>query len=93
MTLEIKYTATMRRSLRRMNRQGKDFSRLEAVLLLLAEGQQLPPRNRDHALTGDKKLLRECHIEPDWLLVYQIRQSELILLAVDTGSHADLLGL
>jgi len=91
--LEIKFTASMKLDVKRLKKQGKDMSKLRAVLLLLADGKPLPAKNRDHALTGSKKSLRECHIEPDWLLVYQIRQSELILLAVDTGSHADLFGL
>jgi len=91
--LEIKFTASMKRDVRRLAKQGKDMSKLRTVLLLLADGQPLPPKNRDHVLTGDRASLRECHIEPDWLLVYQIRKSELILLAVDTGSHADLFGI
>ena len=91
--LEIKFTASMKRGMKRLSKQGKDMSKLRAVLLLLADGKRLPQKNRDHALTGDKASLRECHVEPDWLLVYQIVQSELILLAVDTGSHADLFGL
>ena len=88
--LEIKFTASMNRDMKRLQRQGKDIEKLRAVLLLLAAGQPLPPHNRDHALTGSKKACRECHVEPDWLLVYQIRQAELVLLAVATGSHADL---
>jgi len=93
MLLEIKFTASMKRDVKRLAKQGKDLAKLRAVLLLLADGHPLPRKNRDHALSGDKALLRECHIEPDWLLVYQIRQSELVLLAVNTGSHADLFGL
>jgi len=91
--LEVKFTATMRRSMKRLQKQGKDLSKLQSILLLLADGQSLPSKYGDHALTGNKRLLRECHIAPDWLLIYQIRQSELILLAVDTGSHADLFGM
>lgn len=91
--LEIKFTASMKRGIKRLEKQGKDMSKLRAVLLLLAAGKLLPPQNKDHLLAGNKKSFRECHVEPDWLLMYQIRQSELILLAVDTGSHADLFGL
>jgi mRNA interferase YafQ len=61
------------------------------VLYLLAALSDMPPQLRDHQLTGNLKDFRECHIEPDWLLMYQIKENELILLAVGTGSHADLL--
>ena len=91
--LEIKFTASMKRSMKRMQKQGKDFSKLHVVLELLAASKSLPTKYRDHALTGNKRLYRECHIEPDWLLVYQVRQTELILLCVDTGSHAELFGM
>jgi len=91
--LEIKFTASMKRDMKRLRKQGKDMDKLRTVLLLLAAGQPLPPKNRDHALTGSRKACRECHVEPDWLLVYRIRQNELVLLAVATGSHADLFGM
>ena len=91
--LEIKYTATMKRDLKRIVKQGKDVSKLQMVLELLAAGQTLERKYQDHQLSGNKKSYRECHIESDWLLVYQIQQYELILLAAATGSHADLLGI
>ena len=59
----------------------------------LAADVALPARNRDHALTGDWKGCRECHIEPDWLLVYRIEENDLILLLMRTGTHADVLGM
>ena len=61
------------------------------VLSVLADGNALPEKNRDHQLTGNMKDFRECHIEPDWLLLYQIHEDELILTATATGSHSDLL--
>lgn len=91
--LDIKYTASMKRDMKRLKKQGKDFEELQAILDLLADEQPLPPKYRDHALTGKYKGNRECHLAPDWLFVYQIKQSELILLAIATGSHAELLGL
>ena len=91
--LEIKFTASMKRDLKRLRKQGKDMEKLRAILLQLAAGQSLPPNHRDHPLAGDKKACRECHVEPDWLLVYQIQQAELVLLAIATGSHADLFGM
>ena len=52
--------------------------------------EPLPPKNRDHALVGNYIGCRECHIEPDWLLVYEVRQEELVLILIRTGTHADL---
>lgn len=73
-----------------MKKRGKDMSKLENVLDLLAEGKQLSAKFRDHALTGNLAGLRECHIEPDWLLIYKIEKIELVLYATATGTHSDL---
>lgn len=70
---------------------GKDMSQLIHVLSLLAKGNPLPAQYKDHPLTGNLQDFRECHIEPDWLLMYQIKDT-LILSATATGSHADLFG-
>ena len=75
-----------------MRRRGKDISKLETVLEILLSGSELPDKYKDHQLTGSLKDFRECHIEPDWLLMYQIFKGELILSATATGSHADLFG-
>jgi mRNA interferase YafQ len=69
-------------------KRGKDMSKLRTLVLLLAESAPLPPRYRDHALTGDWKHFRDCHIEPDWLLIYKIDGNDLYLTR--TGTHADL---
>ena len=61
-----------RRDLRRMKRRGKDLEKLKSVVRLLVEEQPLPERNRDHNLVGDWSGYRDCHIEPDWLLIYKI---------------------
>lgn len=87
---EIQYTIGMKRDVKRMKKRGKDLSKLTAVLNLLASGKPLPPQCRDHALVADFNGFRECHIEPDWLLMYQIHEDRLILLATATGSHSDL---
>jgi mRNA interferase YafQ len=89
--LEILYTNKMKRDAKLMKKRGKNMDKLTAILSLLAKREKLPERNRDHQLTGDLKDFRECHIEPDWLLIYQIIDNELILLAAGTGSHSDLL--
>lgn len=64
--------------------------RLETVIEKLTRGEPLPAANRDHALTGDYAGARECHIAPDWLLVYKIIAGELIFTLMRTGSHAEL---
>lgn len=75
-----------------MKKRGKDLNKLVNVLFLLSTGNPLPIQYRDHQLTGNLHDFRECHIEPDWLLMYQIFEDMLILSATATGSHADLFG-
>ena len=89
---QIEFTNEMKRNVKLMRKRGKDLSKLTKVLDILANGQSLPPKNNDHRLTGSMKDFRECHIEPDWLLVYQIHDDILILTATATGTHADLFG-
>jgi len=89
----IVYTSRMKRDTKLMRKRGKDMSRLVDVLSILASGKPLPRRNKDHSLSGNLKDFRECHIEPDWLLLYQIFEDKLILSATATGTHADLLEL
>jgi mRNA interferase YafQ len=69
-------------------KRGKDLSKLWPIIVALATRRPLEPRHRDHALTGDWSGYRECHIEPDWLLVYKTTDSELRLAR--TGTHSDL---
>lgn len=57
---------------------------------MLQRQEVLPARYRDHALTADRAGLRDCHIRPDWVLIYEVREVELVLLLVETGSHSDL---
>lgn len=79
-----------RRELKTMIKRGYDISLLDEIVTKLANGEELPERNRDHALTGNYKGCRECHIKPDWLLIYQIADDELILFLTRTGTHSDL---
>ncbi|MBQ6206686.1 MAG: type II toxin-antitoxin system YafQ family toxin [Oscillospiraceae bacterium] len=90
---KIQYTSRMKRDAKRMKRQGKDMSKLVRVLALLSSGNPLPQNYRDHSLSGNLSDFRECHIEPDWLLMYQIYEDTLILSATATGSHAELFGM
>lgn len=90
---KIQYTTRMKHDVKRMKRRGKDMSKLLSVLSMLSKGEKLPDSNKDHQLSGNLKDFRECHIEPDWLLMYQIFDDTLILSATATGTHSDLLGL
>jgi mRNA interferase YafQ len=77
-----------RKDVKLASRRGKQMDKLRDIILLLLEGKPLPPRYKDHALRGDWMGFRDCHIEPDWLLLYKITASDLIL--VRTGTHSDL---
>lgn len=83
-------TTKFRRGLKRAGKQGKNISELEAVIDMLRRGKKLPPKYRDHKLRGNRKDYRECHIQPDWLLVYRIQDDKLILTLTEIGSHAEL---
>ena len=84
----IRRDTQFKRDVKRLKKRQKDFNKLKNIIHLLVEGEKLPPENRDHKLKGILKDCRECHIEPDWLLIYRIEGSELCL--VRTGSHSDL---
>jgi len=88
--LSIKYTNKMKHDMKRMSKRGKDIFKMATALDLLASGEQMPEKYQDHPLRGDMRGYRECHIEPDWLLIYKIDNDQLILLASGTGAHADL---
>jgi mRNA interferase YafQ len=75
---------------KRARKRGLDLSLLDAVLEALADRRDLPPRHRDHSLTGAYEGFRECHIQPDWLLIYMVDEADLILVASRTGTHSDL---
>jgi mRNA interferase YafQ len=77
-----------KRDVRLAEKRGKDMAKLRELILLLVEENPLPPRYRDHSLSGTWKHYRDCHIEPDWLLLYKIEGNDLYL--VRTGAHADL---
>ncbi len=89
---KIVYTNRMKKDAKLMQKRGKNMNKLVKALALLAEGEPLPSNYRDHQLTGNLSDFRECHIESDWLLIYQIYDDILIISATATGSHADLLG-
>jgi mRNA interferase YafQ len=80
----------MKRDAKLMGKRGKDMNKLTRALNLLATRKPMPEQYFDHQLTGNLKDFRECHIEPDWLLIYQIFEDTLILSASGTGTHSDL---
>lgn len=83
-------TTRFKKDLKAVIKRGYDTRLLEQVVSLLASGEELPEKNRDHALAGNYAGCRECHITPDWLLIYEIDNGELILYLTRTGSHSDL---
>ena len=88
---EVGRSGQFRNDLRSSERRGRDLSKLAEILDLLIAGRTLPPSNRDHALRGGEwKGCRECHIAPDWLLIYRDLGHEIQL--VRTGTHSDLFG-
>ena len=87
------FTNRMKHDLKLMKKRGKNISKLEVVLDILLSGEELPVQYKDHQLKGVMQDFRECHIEPDWLLIYKKEDKEFILYATATGTHADLFGL
>lgn len=90
MKYEVKFTAQFKREFKRSQKQGKDMDKLRSVVAVLAEGQRLARQYRDHALTGQWSGFRECHIQPDWLLIYRVDNGVLVLTLSRTGTHAEL---
>lgn len=88
--LKVKFTSKFKRDYKLIKRQGKDIEKLEAVILELCNEETLPESMHDHELLGSYHGHRECHLEPDWLLIYRIDCGELTLTAVRTGSHSEL---
>ncbi|MBR1419620.1 MAG: type II toxin-antitoxin system YafQ family toxin [Selenomonadaceae bacterium] len=84
------YSKQYLRDLRRMIKRGKRLQKLFDVINLLKTGEPLPPQYRDHPLNGEWEGYRDCHIEPDWILIYKIDLGQLILALTRTGSHSDL---
>lgn len=88
--MKIKYHHSFKKDYKLMKKRGFNLDKLKYVINQLVNGNSLEDKYRDHALTGDYKGFRECHIEPDWLLIYQIKDEELVLVLSRTGSHSDL---
>ena len=89
---KVVLSSNFKKQYKKIGKQGKDLTKLKIVIDKLANKEVLDPKYKDHDLINDKyyKNCRECHIEPDWLLVYQYEDNKLNLLLVATGSHSDL---
>ena len=88
--LEIVLSSHFKKDLKMAQKRGYNLDLLNDVVEKLARQEPLPKKNRDHSLTGDFIGFRECHIQPDWLLVYRVNYEELILFLTRTGTHSDL---
>jgi mRNA interferase YafQ len=88
--LTLKTTARFRKDYKRACKRSLDLSLLETVIDTLLTEKALDPKHKDHTLSGDYAGFRECHILPDWLLIYCINTDTLILTASRTGTHSDL---
>lgn len=86
----VKLTSAFKKNYKLMKKRGKNMSLLDDVIDTLRNGGTLDQKLQDHELKGQLKGFRECHIQPDWLLVYSIQNDVLILTLVGTGSHSDL---
>ena len=87
---KVKITNTFKRSYKLMKKRGLDISLLDKVIDDIRQGKELDIKYRNHELKGKFKGFYECHIQPDWLLIYPIENDILTLTLVDTGSHADI---
>lgn len=90
MKYQLVLTGSFKKGLKVSKKRGLDIGLLEAVVEKLLSGIPLEAKYKDHALKGDWKGFRECHIQPDWLLIYLVEDDVLTLTLVDTGTHADL---
>lgn len=90
MKYKIARTGKFKKDLKLAKKRGYDLNLLSTVVDILAAGEKLPEKYRDHDLSGNYDGCRECHITPDWLLIYEIENDEVILYLTRTGTHSDL---
>ena len=90
MKYTIKPTSKFQKDLKRVQKRGCDIKLLKEIIEKLSNGEALPPKNRDHNLSGNYSNCRECHITPDWLLIYEVYEEELYLYLTRTGTHSDV---
>ena len=87
---DIRRSTRFRKDIKRCLKQGKDISKFQDIHETLVAGKQLRDEHKDHKLSGDRKNYRECHIEPDWLLIYRINDQKKEIEYIRTGSHSEL---
>ncbi len=90
--MKVIWTSVFKKDYKLAIKRNKDISLLDDIITKLSDGEELPPNNKDHELTGNWKGYRECHIQPDWLLIYKIENGILALTLTRTGTHSDLFG-
>ena len=90
MKYDIQFTTQFKKDLKLAKKQNKDLDKLFSVIEVLARGETMPPQYRDHDLSGNYKGTRECHVEPDWLLIYEIQDNILVLMLYRLGTHSEL---
>ena len=90
MKYSVKPTIKFQKDLKRVQKRGYDISLLTEIIKTLADGKPLPENCKDHSLNGNFAGCRECHVTPDWLLIYEISDNNLILYLTRTGTHSDL---
>lgn len=90
MKYQLKPTSKFKQDLKTATKRGYNIQLLKDVLEILAAGEALPEKYKDHNLQGNYKGCRECHITPDWLLIYEVSETQLILYLTRTGTHSDL---
>lgn len=88
--LKLVTTSTFRKDLKIAKKRGYDLSLIEFVIDELLKENTLPQKYKDHVLTGNYRGFRECHISPDWLLIYAVDKDKLVLIVSRTGTHSDL---
>ncbi|MDR2819357.1 MAG: type II toxin-antitoxin system YafQ family toxin [Desulfovibrio sp.] len=86
----LRYTTLFKKQRKLLIKRGYNIKLLDDIIIMLANGENLPEKHRDHALTGCRKGQHDCHIRPDWPLIYERNDDVLTLLLCETGTHADL---
>lgn len=90
MKYDLQFTSQFKKDLKLAKKQNKDLGKLFEVIDIQANGETLDAKYKDHSLTGNYRGTRECHVEPDWLLIYEIRGDVLVLMLYRLGSHSEL---
>ena len=93
MKYELVLTSRFKKSLKLARKRGLNIQLLDTIVEELLQGRELDSKYRDHELKGKYKGFRECHIQPDWLLIYLLENDVLTLTLIDTGTHSDLFNL